>query len=40
MWYAELRGESAMARRYHQQLVDIGTFHCGQHLAYANKFKF
>jgi TM2 domain-containing membrane protein YozV len=40
MWYAELRGESAMARRFHQQLVEIGTFHCGQHLVYANKFKF
>ncbi|PYX49195.1 MAG: hypothetical protein DMG79_09440, partial [Acidobacteria bacterium] len=30
MWYAELRGEGAMAKRYHQHLVDIGTFHCAE----------
>ena len=40
MWYAELRGEGAMAKRYHQHLVDIGTFHCASGLVYANKFKF
>jgi hypothetical protein len=40
MWYAELRNESAMARRYYQHLVDIGKFHCGEELAYATKFKF
>jgi TM2 domain-containing membrane protein YozV len=40
MWYAELRGESAIARRYYQHLVDIGKFHCGEELVYAGKFKF
>jgi len=39
MWYSELRGEEALARHYYQRLVDIGKFHCGQHLVYANKFK-
>lgn len=39
MWYAELRNEDAMARRYYQHLVEIGKFHCGQHLVYAGKFK-
>jgi hypothetical protein len=39
MWYAELRKEDAMARRYHQHLVDIGKFDCGQHLVYSSKFK-
>jgi hypothetical protein len=40
MWYAELRGEGAMARRFDQKLVDIGKFHCGEGLVYAKKFKF
>jgi len=40
MWYAELRGEGAMARRFDQRLVDIGKFHCGEGLVYAKKFKF
>lgn len=40
MWYAELRGESAMARRFDQKLVDIGKFHCGEGLVFAKKFKF
>lgn len=40
MWYSELRGEAAMARRFDQHLVDIGKFHCGQSLAFAKKFKF
>ena len=40
MWYAELRGESARARRFDQRLVDIGKFHCGEGLVYAKKFKF
>jgi hypothetical protein len=40
MWYAELRNEIATARRFDQQLVDIGKFHCGEHLVYAGKFKF
>jgi TM2 domain-containing membrane protein YozV len=40
MWYAELRGEGAMARRFDQHLVDIGKFHCGQELVFAKKFKF
>lgn len=40
MWYAELHNEEATARRYYQRLVDIGKFHCGQHLVYADKFKF
>jgi hypothetical protein len=40
MWYAELRSEMAMARRFDRQLVEIGKFHCGEHLAYAGKFKF
>ncbi|MGO9087121.1 MAG: hypothetical protein ACLQBK_18025 [Candidatus Sulfotelmatobacter sp.] len=39
MWYAELHGEDAMARRYYQHLVEIGKFHCGQHLVYATKFN-
>lgn len=40
MWYSELRGEDAMARRFDQHLVDIGKFHCGQSLVFAKKFKF
>jgi TM2 domain-containing membrane protein YozV len=40
MWYAELRGEGEMARRFDQRLVDIGRFHCGQSLVFAKKFKF
>jgi hypothetical protein len=40
MWYAKLHGEGATAKRFHQRLVDIGKFHCGQHLVYAEKFKF
>lgn len=40
MWYAELRNETATARRFDRQLVDIGKFHCGEHLVYAGKFKF
>ena len=40
MWYAELRNEIAMARRFDQQLVEIGKFHCGEHLVYASKYKF
>jgi TM2 domain-containing membrane protein YozV len=40
MWYAELRNETAIARRFDQQLADIGKFHCGQHLVYASKYKF
>jgi len=40
MWYAKLRNEDAMAQRYHQHLVEIGKFHCGQHLVYAQKYKF
>ena len=40
MWYSELRGETATANRFHQQLVDIGTFHCSLPLAYAAKYKF
>lgn len=39
LWYSELRGEESAARHYHQRLVDIGKFHCGQHLVYASKFK-
>ncbi len=40
MWYAELRGEGAMARRFDQRLADIGKFHCGQELVFAKKFQF
>jgi TM2 domain-containing membrane protein YozV len=40
MWYAELHKEDAMAKRFHRRMVDIGKFHCGQHLVYAEKFKF
>jgi hypothetical protein len=40
MWYAELRGEGAMARRFDQHLAGIGKFHCGQELVFAQKFKF
>jgi hypothetical protein len=40
MWYAELRNEVAMARRFDQKLVEIGKFHCGEHLVYAGKYKF
>lgn len=40
MWYAELRNEIAAARRFDQRLVDIGKFHCGEHLVYAGKYKF
>lgn len=40
MWYAALRKDDAVARRYHQHLADIGKFHCGEHLVYAAKFNF
>ena len=40
MWYSELRGEGAMARRFDQHLADIGKFHCGQELVFAKKFEF
>ncbi len=40
MWYAELRSGDTTAKRYHQRLAEIGKFHCGQQLAYANKYKF
>ena len=40
MWYAELRGEQAMARRFDQRMLDIGRFDCGQELVFAKKFKF
>ncbi len=40
MWYADLRGEGAMARRLDQRLVDIGKFHCAEGLVFAKKFKF
>lgn len=40
IWYSELRGEGAMARRFDQHLVDIGKLHCGQELVFAKKFKF
>jgi hypothetical protein len=40
MWYAELRGEGAMAQRFERHLVDIGRFDCGQEIVFAKKFKF
>ena len=40
MWYAEMRGEGAMARRNYQHLVDIGKLYCGEELVFAKKFKF
>jgi hypothetical protein len=40
MWYAELRGEGAMARRFDQHLTDIGKFDCGEEIVFAKKFKF
>ena len=40
MWYAELRGEGEMARRFERHLVDIGRFDCGQEIVFAKKFKF
>jgi hypothetical protein len=40
MWYAELRKEDAVARRYYQHLKEIGKLHCGEGLAYAHKFSF
>jgi hypothetical protein len=40
MWYAELRGESAMARRFDRHLADLGRFDCGQEIVFAKKFKF
>ena len=40
MWYADLRGEGAMARRFDQRLVGIGKFDCGQEIVFAKKFKF
>ncbi len=39
MWYAEITKQDAAARRYYQRLSEIGKFHCGEELAYANKFK-
>jgi len=40
MWFAKLRSEDAMARRYYQKIADIGRFHCAEELTYAAKFKF
>jgi TM2 domain-containing membrane protein YozV len=40
MWFAKLRSEDAVARRYYQRIVDIGKFHCAEELTYATKFKF
>jgi hypothetical protein len=40
MWFAKLRSEDAMARRYYQRIVDIGKFHCAEELTYATKFNF
>ena len=40
MWYSELRAEDAMARRFHQHMLDIGRAHCAENLVYAGKFKF
>ena len=40
MWYSELHKEDAVARRQYQHLQDLGKFHCGEHLAFASKFKF
>jgi hypothetical protein len=40
MWYAELRGEGAMARRFDRRMADLGRFDCGQEIVFAKKFKF
>jgi hypothetical protein len=40
MWFAKLRSEDTMARRYYQRIVDIGKFHCAEELKYATKFNF
>ena len=40
MWYAELRGEGAMARRFDQHLSGHRKFHCREGLVFAEKFKF
>jgi TM2 domain-containing membrane protein YozV len=40
MWYAKLHSEEASARRYHDHLVEIGKFHCGEALVFARKFSF
>jgi TM2 domain-containing membrane protein YozV len=40
MWFAKLRSEDAVARRYYQRIVDIGKFHCAEELTYSTKFKF
>jgi hypothetical protein len=40
MWFADLRSEEGIARRYYQRMVDIGKFRCGENLVYAAKFKF
>jgi len=39
MWFAKLRGEDAVARRYYQRIIEIGKFHCAEELTYATKFK-
>jgi len=39
MWYSELHNELAPAKRFHQRLVEIGKFYCGEHLVFAEKFK-
>jgi len=39
MWYSQLMKETAAARQYHQRLLDIGPFQCGDELTYARKFK-
>ena len=39
MWYAYLTKNDALARDYHQRLLELGNFQCGDKLVYASKLN-
>jgi len=39
MWYAQLMKQDAVARHYHQRMLEIGNFQCGLELTYTSKFN-
>lgn len=39
MWYAYLTKNDALAKDYHQRLLELGNFQCGDRLVYASKFN-
>ena len=39
MWYTHLTKQDALAKDYHQRLLELGKFHCGDRLVYASQLK-